>query len=105
MSRKAKSTSFDPRKKYAWDTGDQFTVSGEEIDNWNRAINVLLATDDFQRFLVIQKAAITMQNFLKEAVEEGLIKEAHDPQEMKVVTSEVDEKAVVEETVTEEVEN
>ena len=74
--RKTSNGKFDPAKRYAWEEQDEFTVTGAEIDAWNRAINVMIAAPEFQQFLHVQKAAITMQNFLKESVEQGVIKEA-----------------------------
>lgn len=103
MTRKAKASNFDPRKKYEWDINDEFSVTGSEINIWNRAINTIMATDEYQRFLVVQSAAIAMQGFLKEAVEEGLIKEAgvkddsNITREMKAVKQEVKEIPKVEE--------
>lgn len=74
--KKTSNGKFDPAKRYAWEEQDEFTVTGAEIDAWNRAINVMIAAPEFQQFLHVQKAAITMQNFLKESVEQGVIKEA-----------------------------
>lgn len=77
--KKTSNGKFDPSKRYQWDEQDEFTVTGAEIDAWNRAINVMVANPEFQQFLHVQKAAIAMQNFLKESVEQGVIKEAAAP--------------------------
>lgn len=85
MSRKTQKTKdskkpvFDPKKRYAWEPDDSFSVTGEEIDIWNKALGVYVNTPEYQKFLVLQRAIIMMNNFLKEAVEEGLIKEAPEP--------------------------
>ena len=88
-AKKANTSKFDPSKRYEWDEQDQFSITGREIDSLNRAINAQISTPEFQRMLLVQQAAITMQNFLKECVEQGVIKEAvvkADPSGMKAVT-------------------
>lgn len=66
---------YDPRKNYEWAEDDIFSVTGKEIDFWYKAMSAIVASDDYQRFLFIQRGAAAMQNFLKESVEQGLISE------------------------------
>lgn len=66
---------YDPTKNYTWEPDDVFTVSGAEIDIWNKAMSVYVNTPEFQRFLVLQRAAVSMQTFIEESVEQGLMKE------------------------------
>ncbi len=66
---------YDPSKSYEWAPEDLFTVSGLEIDAWNKALIQVVATPEFQRFLHIQRAAILMQDFIKQSVDQDLIKE------------------------------
>lgn len=66
---------YDPSKNYTWDAQDIFTVTGAEIDIWNKAMAVYVNTPEFQRYLVLQKAASVMQAFIQESVEQSLIKE------------------------------
>lgn len=66
---------YDPSKSYEWAPEDLFTVSGLEIDAWNKALAVMASTPEFQRFLHVQRAAVLMQDFIKQGVEQDLIKE------------------------------
>ncbi len=65
---------FNPNTHYEWNPEDIFTVSGSEIDAWNKALAVMVNTPEFQRFTQIQRAAIMMNDFIKDGVEQGLIK-------------------------------
>jgi hypothetical protein len=66
---------YNPAKDYEWSPKDRFSVSGEEIDAWNKALTVLVADREYQKFLVIQRAAVLMQDFIKESVEQELMHE------------------------------
>ena len=66
---------YDPSKSYEWAPEDLFTVSGLEIDAWNKALAVMAATPEFQRFLQVQRGAVLMQEFIKDSVEQDLIRE------------------------------
>lgn len=79
---------FDTKKNYGWNTDDLFTVTGAEIDIFNKAITAMMATPDFQRFLIVQRAGQTMLNFLKESYNSGLIYEVKEGSEIKTETSE-----------------
>ena len=66
---------YDPTKNYVWNRDDIFSVTGAEIESWNNAIGVYVNTPEYQRFMQLQKAALLMQDFIKQSVEQGLIKE------------------------------
>jgi len=66
---------YDPRKDYQWNADDLFTVTGAEIDLWNKALASYVNTPEFQKFAVMQRAAIAMSDFIKQSVEQDLIKE------------------------------
>lgn len=75
LNTEAKKIQYDPSLSYEWDPTDLFTVTGAEIDIWNKALMTQVNTVEFQRFAIMQAAAIKMNTFIKEAVEEGLIKQ------------------------------
>lgn len=64
---------YDPNQAYSWEPTDMFTVSGAEIDAWNKALAVMIQTPEYQRFTHVQRAAILMQDFIKQAAEQSLI--------------------------------
>lgn len=66
---------FDPTKSYQWDPNDHFTISGAELDAWYKGLTVMAATQEFQRFVHLQRALIVMNDFIKDAVEQDLVKE------------------------------
>ncbi len=66
---------YDPSKSYEWAPEDLFTVSGAEIDAWYKGLTVMATTPEFQRFLHVQRAAMIMQDFIKQGVEQELIQE------------------------------
>lgn len=66
---------YDPSKSYEWAPEDLFTVSGLEIDAWNKALVVMANSPEYQRFIQVQRGAVLMQEFIKESVEQSLIKE------------------------------
>jgi len=65
---------WNPETRYEWNPEDLFTVSGAEIDSWNKALAVMVNTPEFQRFTTVQRAAILMNDFIKQGVEQDLIK-------------------------------
>lgn len=64
---------FDPTKSYQWDPNDHFTISGAELDAWYKGLTVMAATQEFQRFVHLQRALIVMNDFIKDGVEQDLI--------------------------------
>ena len=75
MDRKPQVQKFDPQKNYEWNVDDLFTVSGEEIDAWNKALVLTTQDPEFQKFVHIYRAKLLMEKFIKESVESGLIRE------------------------------
>lgn len=66
---------FDPSKNYGWDAEDKFTVTGAEIMEWQAAMAAFVNTPEYQRFTKIQRGALSMNAFIKDAAEQGLIRE------------------------------
>lgn len=77
---------YDPNQAYSWEPTDLFTVSGAEIDAWNKALAVVIQTPEYQRFTHVQRAAILMQDFIKQAAEQDLILPVAKPEVAKEVT-------------------
>lgn len=92
---------FNPSQPYGWNPDDVFSVSGAEIDAWNKALAACVNTDEYQRFTLIQRAAILMNDFIKDGVEQGLIKpikKEKSEAKNEVVVEEVSENGLTEST-------
>ena len=69
---------FDPNKKYTWQAGDQFTISGQELGLILNSIRGFLATEEAQKILLAAEADKAVQSIMARNVEAGIIKEVEN---------------------------
>lgn len=67
---------YDPNKKYLLNPEDYYAIKGSYLDIINKVIQTGLQNPDIQRALLFVEGARTLQEVIKEAVEEGVINEA-----------------------------
>lgn len=70
-----KGPKYDPSKKYRWEPGSNFLLSGEEFGIILNSLRAILNTPDAQRILLAEKASQSIDRVLARAVEVGIVKE------------------------------
>jgi hypothetical protein len=62
---------FDPNKKYRWTPDTKFVLGGSEFATLLNSMRVMLSTEQAQSILAAQRASESLENLLKNAVENG----------------------------------
>lgn len=66
---------YDPAKKYKWEPGTNFFLSGEEFGVTLNSLRAILNTPEAQRILLAERASIAVENALSRAIEMGFVQE------------------------------
>lgn len=66
---------YDPSKKYRWEPGTNFFLSGEEFGVTLNSLRAILNTPEAQRILLAERASVAVENALSRAIEMGLVQE------------------------------
>ena len=70
-----KAPRYDPSKKYRWEPGSNFLLSGEEFGLVLNSLRAILNTPEAQKILLADKANQCIDRALARAVEVGIVKE------------------------------
>lgn len=70
---------YDPNKKYRWEPGAQFLLSGEEFGVILNSLRAILNTPEAQRILLVERASKLIDNSLARAVELNIVQEDNSP--------------------------
>jgi hypothetical protein len=73
--KKVEKLKYNPSAKYEWNSEDNFTITGKEVEDINNALKAAASTPDFQRFAALYQGLVSFNNFFKELVEDGLVRE------------------------------
>lgn len=65
---------YDPTKRYFWEKSQIFQFTGEEYAVLLNSIRSMLSTPEAQRIIGLYKAHEILDNILKNAVENDLVK-------------------------------
>src|SRR5690349_18008766 len=66
---------YDPSKKYRWEPGSNFLLTGEEFGLILNSLRAILNTPEAQRVLLAEKASHSIDKALARAIEVGIVKE------------------------------
>jgi hypothetical protein len=69
---------YDPNKKYTWSAQDNFTLSGEKFGMILNTFRAILQTPEATRILMVERANEIVETIMKNAVEQGIIKEIQE---------------------------
>jgi hypothetical protein len=69
---------YDPNKKYRWNPGDKFEITGEQFGNILNAFRAVLSSPEAQRILFIQQANNAVEDIMAKGVESDIIKEIEE---------------------------
>ena len=64
---------YNPNMRYTWTPGDQFVLTG---DQFGKMINAIRAISSIFPINLIQEANISVEEIMKVAVEQGIVKES-----------------------------
>lgn len=75
---------YDPGKKYRWEPGSKFNLSGEEFGVILNSLRTILTSPEAQRILLAERASQMVDNVLARAVASGVVQEDNSiPQKAK----------------------
>ena len=66
---------YDPKKKYRWESETKFLLSGEEFGVILNSLRAILGSPDAQKILLANKANEAIENSLARAVQIGIVYE------------------------------
>lgn len=66
---------YDPAKKYRWEPGSNFLLTGEEFGLILNSLRAILNTPEAQKILLAEKASHSIDKALSRAIEVGIVKE------------------------------
>ncbi len=66
---------YDPAKKYQWEPTTEFTFNGEEFALVLNTFRAILASGEYQRMQLVERANQKMEANLSKAVESGKVRE------------------------------
>ena len=76
---------YDPNKRYSWKPEDVFQLNGEEFGIILNAMRAVLNTPEAATILMAHRANEAIENIMANAVNNGVIKEADAPKELKMI--------------------
>lgn len=79
LKEEQKVNKYDPSKKYRWEPGTNFLLSGEEFGVVLNSLRAILNTHEAQRILLAERANLAIENALSKAVAIGIVQEDISP--------------------------
>jgi len=70
---------YDPNKKYRWEPGSNFFMTGEEFGVILNSLRAILNTPEAQKVLLAERANIAVENTIARAVQQGIVQEIQEP--------------------------
>jgi hypothetical protein len=70
---------YDPSKKYRWEPGSNFFMTGEEFGVILNSLRAILNTPEAQKVLLAERANIAVENTIARAVQQGIVQEIQEP--------------------------